>query len=124
MKKILSKLPAMVAMLIGLPGFILYVQYLLQSESDIWIGSVIFALLSLPFFFIDAIISFVKAIKKNDAKFNGILALVLVGAIPMIFQFGSSGNDAFNVVWNIYYLLMYVLEVISIKKTFHAMKAN
>lgn len=125
MKKLLVKIPAMIAMLIALASFVWYVLPIAGLvHHEFWILSVIVAVLSMPFYLVDAIISFVRARKKDDSKFNYILALVLVGAIPMVVIFGGDGKDLFNVIWNLYYLLMFVLEVISIKKTYDAMKAN
>lgn len=125
MKPLLRKIPALIAMVIGLFSFVWYVQYLLGSDyPDIWLLSVIMAMFSMPFFFIDAIISFVRARKKEDPGFNYILALVLVGAIPMVVVFGGDGKDYFNVIWNVYYLLVYALEILSIKKAWALMKAN
>lgn len=121
MKKLLIKIPAMLAMIISLVSFVWYVQYLLGSENpDIWVLSSIMAMFSIPFFFIDAIISFVKARKKDDSKFNYILTLVLIGAIPMVVFLGGDGRDHLNIIWNLYYLMVFVLEVISIKKAWAA----
>ena len=125
MKALLRKIPAMIAMLITLASVACYVLPAAGLvHHEYWILSVILAVLSMPFFFIDAIISFVRALKKEDSKFNYLLALVLVGGIPMLLIFGQVGIDSFNVIWNVYYLLMFVLEVISIKKACVAMKAN
>lgn len=125
MKKLLIKIPAMIAMLISLVSFVWYIQSFFESVyTEIWLGSVIMAMFSVPFFFFDAIVSFVRAIKKDDPKFNYILALILVGAIPMVVIFGGDGKDFFNVIWNVYYLLMFILEIISIKKVWKAMRAN
>lgn len=125
MKKLLIKIPAMLAMVISLVSFVWYLQSIFNLGNDeIGLLSAIMAMFSVPFFFIDAIISFVKAIKKDDSKFNYILALILVGAIPMVVSFAGSGRVSHNVIWNAYYLLMFVLEVISIKKACAAIKAD
>lgn len=116
MKKVLIKIPAMIAMLITLFSFFFYVQAFFDTESDIWILSVIVAILSVFFYFIDAIISFVRAIKKKDRIFNFILTAVLILAIPMVVIFAGSGRASFRIIWNVYYLLMLVLEIISIKR--------
>lgn len=125
MKHLLIKIPAMIAMLISVFSFVWYVQSFFDSVNpDLWLVSAIMAMFSVPFFFIDAVISFIRAIRKDDSKFNYILALVLVGAIPMVVIFGGDGKDFFNVIWNVYYLMMFVLEVISIKKAWVSMKAD
>lgn len=125
MKQLLIKIPAMIALLISLVSFVWYVLFLLDLVHDeTWLLSVLTAMFSIPFFFVDAIISFVRAVKKIDSKFNFILAVVLIGAIPMIVIFGGDGKDFFNVIWNVYYLVMFVLEVISIKRAYGIIKAN
>lgn len=125
MKQLLFKIPAMIGMLIGIFSFFWYVQSFFDTVNDeVGLLSAIVAMLSVPFFCIDAIISFVKALKKIDPIFNYILALVLIGAIPMVIIFAGSGRIYFNVIWNIYYLLMFVLEIISIKKACDVLKAG
>lgn len=124
MKTLLSKLPAVLAMGIALISFVFYVQSLFEPISDIWIGSVIMAVLSLPFFLVDAVISLVKAVKKQDTRFNAILALAIIGLCPMVGIFGGSGRDLFNVIWNVYYLMVFVLEILSIKKAVAVMQAQ
>lgn len=124
MKLLLSKIPAIIAMGFGLISLFFSAQTPFDPTSEIWIGAVFFALFSLPFFLIDAIISFVRAIKKDDAKFNYILALVLVGLLPMLFIFADNVKVIFNVIWVVYYLMVFALEIISIKKAWIAMKAT
>lgn len=124
MKKLLSKIPAMIAMVITLFSFFYYAQSFTATEYDVWLLSVIVAMLSMVFYLIDTVISLVKAAKKEDSNFNYLLALVLTGGIPMIIFFAGSGKDYFNVIWNVYYLFMFVLEIISIKKIAGAAKAD
>lgn len=116
MKKVLIKIPAMLAMIITLFSFILYCESLIDPMSEGWLGAVMIALFSMPFYFADAIISFVKAIKKNDAKFNFILTAVLIVAIPMYLFVGNINMVVPQILWHLYYLAMFVLEVISIKR--------
>lgn len=123
MKRFLSKLPAIIAMGFGLVSLFFSAQSLSDPTGEIWSGAVFFALFSLPFFLLDAVIAFVSAMKKQDAKFNYLLALVLVGLIPMLFLFADNVNVIFNVIWVIYYLMVFVLELISIKKAWIAMKS-
>lgn len=124
MKSLISKIPAVIALIISIFSFYYYILSFFRYEADEWLMSVIIAMFSMLFFFIDAVICFVKAVKKNDAKFNYILTLLLLGAIPMVVVFGGDGKDYFNVIWNVYYLLIFVLEVISIKKAWDTMRAK
>lgn len=125
MKQLILKIPAVIGMLLGLLSIVWYVESLVETvDTEIWIGSALVAMLSTLFFLIDAIISFVKARKQDDPKFNYVLALVLVISIPMVVIFGGDGKDLFNAIWNAYLVLILALEVVSIKRAWTAMKAN
>lgn len=117
MKKALVKIPAMLAMLITGLSIFTYVWSLVDMESEIWVIASILAILSLPLYFTDAIISFVKTLKKDDTTFNLILTLVLVGTIPMYLLVGDRvGIPLCSALWNLYYLFVLVLEIWSIKR--------
>lgn len=127
MKSVLSKIVAMVAMLITLLSVALAVLSLvmafLESLSPIenefgisrsfamWIYSAIIAAFSLIFYFIDAIFSAIKVSLKINPVFNTVLTLVLLGAIPMCLFFGGGLSP---LLWNIYYVGMFILELVSI----------
>ena len=127
MKHASFKIPAIVAMAITLLSLALvasaWVIGLLETPTPnahptsfaLWIYSVILALLSLPVYFADAILSIIKACDRIYPVFNAILAAVLLGAIPMLFFVGASTGICIW-IWNAYYVLIFVLEVIAIKK--------
>lgn len=118
MKRVLIKIPAMLAMILSILSFYNYALSFTDTEQEVWILSVILAVLCIPFYFTDAIISFVKAIRNRDRVFNFILAAVLIIFLPMVIVFASVSthieNIFYNVVWNIYYIAVFVLEVVSI----------
>lgn len=116
MKKILVKIPAILAMLISLLSFWFYLLSIINPDTEYWEASVFIALYSLPLYLLDAIISFVKALKKKDAKFNYIITILIIASIPMLVLIGDANRVFFQVLWNLYYLAMFVLEVISIKR--------
>lgn len=124
MKQLLSKIPALIAMLITLLSLFFYVKSFFNTESELGLVAVIVALFSVPFYFIDALISFVKAIKKNDAKFNYILTLIIIGLLPVSYFWAGSGKLIQNVTWTVYYLLVFVLEIISIQKICVVISSN
>lgn len=113
MKKLLIKIPAMLAMLLTILSFVCLVQSFTEGNDEIWILAVIVAMPSLVFYAVDAIISLVKGIKNTDRVFNIILAIVLLVGIPMFLLVGNGGPDSFLVIWNAYYLAMFVLEIVS-----------
>ena len=80
-----------------------------------WVFGMIVAYFSLIFYFIDAILSAIKVFMKIHPIFNTILSTLLLGAIPMgIFVGGGLGINIY--LWNTYYFVIFILEVISIAK--------
>lgn len=129
MKRTLSKIPAMIGMLIALLSFACYADdlirdYILHEEPETWILAVILALVSLPFFFADAIISLVSGIKNFNKKFNITLAILLFICVITYFFFGQATGpyNLYTYSWQTFYLVIFVLEVISIVKCVKADK--
>ncbi len=127
MKNISTKIPAMIAMLIAILSLGLLITAFIVSINEIepesgvsrsfafWVYAVITSMLSLVFYFIDAIWSIAKAIMKIDPIFNIVLAFLLLGTIPMmLFVGGKLGINIY--IYFSYYLAIFVLEVISIIK--------
>lgn len=127
MKSTLTKYPAMIAMFISVISFILMIAALVALITDppagtmysrsfvFWMWGVIVALFSLIFYFVDAVFSAIKALMKIHPVFNTVLSIMLLLAIPMcIFLGGGVGIGVY--IWNVYYLAIFVLEVISISK--------
>ena len=127
MKSISTIIPAMIAMLIAILCFGLLITAFIVSINEIepesgvsrsfafWVYAVITSMLSLVFYFIDAIWSIAKAIMKIDPIFNIVLAFLLLGTIPMmLFVGGKLGINIY--IYFLYYLAIFVLEVVSIIK--------
>ncbi len=127
MKSLSSKIPAMIAMLIAIFSFGLLITAFIVSMNEVqpesgvshsfafWAFAVMTSMVSLIFYFIDAVMSVVKAFMRIHTIFNIILASLLVGAIPMtLFVSGKLGINIY--ISFSYYLAIFVLEVISIVK--------
>ena len=130
MKDISSKIHAIIAMAISLVSFgfmiaslVAMINYVPQAEEGFgvspsfafWLYGILIAMFSLIFYLVDAVLSIIKVFKRIDPVFNGILALLLIGAVPMvIFVGGGLGINVY--IWNAYYLGIFVLEIISIVK--------
>ena len=84
------------------------------SGFGCWMLGILAALCSLLFYFIDAVLSIIKILMGMHPIYNAILALLLLGAIPMWIFVG--GRPDLALLWNAYYLAIFVLEVISIVK--------
>ena len=127
MKQIASRIPAMIGMGISLFSFGFVIAGLIASfivpppetgngmGFNMWIFSVLIAMLSLVFYIIDGVISIWRTIKKENTLFNKILLIVIFGSIPMMINVGACLG--INIlIWNLYYLTMFILEAISISK--------
>ena len=127
MKNVSTKIPAIIAILIALFSLVLLITASIVSIDEVepemgvsksfafWVFAVITSMLSLIFYFIDAVMSIVKAILKIHPVFNIVLAVMLLGAIPMmLFVGGKLGINIF--IYFSYYLSIFVLEIISIIK--------
>ncbi|MBE6666197.1 MAG: hypothetical protein E7603_08290 [Ruminococcaceae bacterium] len=127
MKDITVKISAMLAMFISLFSFALLISAFIASINEVppetgvsksfalWVFAVITSMVSLIFYTVDAILSAIKIFLKIHPLFNCVLTAILIGSIPMaIYVGGSLGINIF--IWFAYYLLMFVLEIISIIK--------
>lgn len=129
MRKLTAKIPAMIAMVISLFSFALLIASLIVSFIEVppemgvsrsfalWVYAVLVAMLSLIFYTVDAVLSIVKVFRKNHPVFNAVLAVTLIAGIPFfIFIGGGLGINIY--IWAAYYLLMFVLESVSIIKRY------
>ena len=123
MKKVYTKIPAMIAMLISVVTAALVLASIVYAlkGGDAYIGFLVgiglyyIEIIIYFFYFIDAILSIVKAIKKIQPIFNSILAFLIVGTIPMVLWALSAKRMYIGLVC-VYYFAIFVFEVISIVK--------
>ena len=127
MKSLSSKIPAMIAMLIAIFSLGLLITAFIVSINEVepesgvsksfafWVYAVLTSILSLIFYFVDAVISVVKAFLRIHPIFNIVLALLLVGAIPMMLFVGAKLGINIYIYFS-YYLAMLILEIVSIIK--------
>ncbi len=129
MKKVYTKIPAMIAMLISVVTAALVLASIVYAlkGGDAYIGFLVgiglyyIEIIIYFFYFIDAILSIVKAIKKIQPIFNSILAFLIVGTIPMVLWALSAKRMYIGLVC-VYYFAIFVLEVISIVKHIKIMR--
>ena len=81
-----------------------------------WVYSIIFALISMVFYFIDAIRAIARMLKGVNPLFNLLAALLFIGAIPLVITIGGSPRIANIIIWFSYYVLIFILEIKSISK--------
>ncbi len=124
MKGIKYKTSAIIAMILSFFSFGLlaasFVLDLIGGRYDwdgfsCWIFAVIIAGFSLIFYIVDAFLSAINIFMKIHPMFNTVLVLMLIGTIPMFICVG--GGLGINIyIWNVYYLAVFIMEVISILK--------
>ena len=127
MKNVSTKIPAIIAMLIALFSLGLLITAFIVSIDEIepemgvsksfafWVYAVLTSILSLIFYSVDAVISVVKVFLRIHPIFNIVLALLLVGAIPMMLFVGAKLGINIYIYFS-YYLTIFVLEIVSIIK--------
>ncbi len=127
MKNVSTKIPAIIAMLIALFSLGLLITAFIVSIDEVepemgvsksfafWVYAVITSMLSLIFYFVDALMSIAKAILKIHPVFNIVLAVMLFGAIPMMLFVGAKLGINIYIYFS-YYLAIFVLEIVSIIK--------
>ena len=134
MKKIWTKVPSMIGMVLTLFAVFSLVEmfiYILfpnllydgtsfyDSEVNAWqcsISVIIFSAFSMVFYAIDAILSTIKAIMKIDKKFNIVLSFVIiVGVLIGGWIITSYLRTYKNIIWfSYYFFVLFVFEIISI----------
>lgn len=82
----------------------------------LWVYSIIFALISMVFYFIDAIRAIARMLKGVNPLFNLLTALLFIGAIPLLVTVGCGLGNANIIIWFSYYVLIFILEIKSISK--------
>ena len=126
MKKLYQKIPAMIGMGISAVSIImaLYAWYLLNHELydgrgmsrsfATWIFSATFAILSIVFYLIDAGVIINSKKRKKGFSFDTAQTAMNIGSVPVFLLFGQGPDIVHIVLWNIYFLAMFIMEAISI----------
>ncbi len=85
------------------------------ASMGLWIDSYIFSLAAVAFYTVDAVCCVVRAVRKIDPLFHILLAVLLVGAIPMVHFVGGCGlSDIENLIWALYHLACFILEAVAL----------
>ena len=133
MKKVSTKIPAMLGMLLALAVFFFLAKGALYSmvpnlfddgssiydpELTAW-GSGLFALvvsaLSMIFYMVDAVLSAIKAFLKIHPIFNAVLAAtILICTVFAVLIISNVLVTAVNLVWYVCYFAIFILEIVSI----------
>ena len=127
MKHITSKIPAMIGLVFSALSFICVIGSSFFEYGDwefnLWVFSVINALIAMLFYFIDAVKSVVKAIKGENRILNIVLAGAVAVGVPMVMFIG--GGLGINIlIWNLYHAGLVALEIILLLKSLRLAKAS
>lgn len=126
MKRLLWKIPGMIAVAITLWSVALAVASLVASIGyewsgegfghpfRLWVYSVLVAILSLLFYVIDTAICIKIAVQGEKRLFHILLSVLLLGGIPIVIFVGGWAYPLSSVIWNIYYFAMATMEVVSV----------
>ncbi len=130
MKHITSKIPAMIGLFFSAFSFIWVISSFIEldpilpggnSPFALWVISVINALFAMLFYFVDAIISVIKAFKGENRALNIILAAAVAVGVPMVVFVG--GGLGINIlIWNLYHAGLVALEIILLLKSLRLAK--
>ena len=115
-----KKIPAMLAMLLSLPGIALLIAAAIGPEIGIpihlydewayWLYAVIFFLGSLPFYLVDAVLLIIRAHFGVNSTFNIILAALIICAIPILFCL----IGRIYILVAVTFIIIFILQIISI----------
>ena len=75
-----------------------------------WIYSVIAAILAVPLYIADAVVS----IFKNFGAFLFIKLPLALAIAPMVVIFGDSGDGTSLLIWYVYFVVLFIVEAISL----------
>ena len=130
MKHITSKIPAMIGLFFSAFSFIWVISSFMEldpilpggnSPFALWVISVINAFFAMLFYFVDAIISVIKAFKGENRALNIILASAVAVGVPMVVFVG--GGLGINIlIWNLYHAGLVALEIILLLKSLRLAK--
>lgn len=85
------------------------------SSVGLWVNSYICSLAAVAFYTVDAVCCVVRAVRKNHPLFHILLAVLLVGAIPMVLLVGGYGLfDIENLIWALYHLACFGMEAVAL----------
>ena len=86
-----------------------------MASFGMWILSFIFSAAAVAFYTVDAVCCVVRAVRRIDPLFHILLAVLLVGAIPMILLVGGCGLfDIENLIWALYHLACFGMEAVAL----------
>lgn len=126
MKHITSKIPAMIGLFFSAFSFICVIGSSFFKHGDLefnlWVFSVVNALIAMLFYFIDAVKSVIKAIKGENRVLNIILAGVVAVGVPMVLFVGGSLDIISILIWNLYHAGLVALEIILLLKSLRLAK--
>ena len=86
----------------------------INASFAFWVYSMIVAFISVFFYMLDGFASIGKMFRGICPVFNFFTAILFLGAVPMAIFVGAAAK--YTVYWYAYYLLIFVVEIISIAK--------
>lgn len=123
MKKYSHKVPMTIGLFVSLISIYFFIKYLVvvmignsEFSLGILLSAFIMTLLSLAFYGIDAVISIIRTFIGREIKFNIMLAVVVLVAIPLAVYALVAFDIISFIIWGVYYICLFILEIISVVK--------
>ena len=123
MKKYSHKVPMTIGFFVSLISIYFFIKYLVvvmignsEFSLGILLSAFIMTLLSLAFYGIDAVISIIRTFIGREIKFNIMLAVVVLVAIPLAVYALVAFDIISFIIWGVYYICLFILEIISVAK--------
>lgn len=143
MKKIWTKIPAMIGILFTLATVLFLIKALIyilfpdlfndgtsfyEPIYEAWmceLSALMYSAFGIMFFVVDAIISTIKAVMNIDRRFNIVLSSMIAGGFAFAVVVLCTPLRIYkSVIWFLYYLLLFALEIASVIKHIKVKRAE
>lgn len=115
MGRIKPKIPALIGMLLSLISFTLSIYAVLSAGYAPWVFGIFASTLSLLFYLIDAAILIYHVITTGYKGVHIPLIILIIGSIVVFSIFGQRGDTISTLIWLLYCILLFILEIFSIR---------
>ena len=128
MKKIYTKIPAIIGMVVNMVGAVLFIVILNVEDRGMGIFlltlSFLTAVISYFLYIVDAVISIIKVIKKINPILNLVLVSVILMPIPIMFATGQVYINLLALCYAVIFSLELISIVIHIKHMYYTSKCK
>ena len=109
----MNKLPSSIGLLIHIVYYILSILSLFYTgikSFDYWLHAIVLAIPITILYLFESI----KAFKNNKNIFNTVKLIVIIISVPLFIFVGGTDATICSIIWNIYFFIIFVIEIISL----------